>query len=789
MLRSCRYVAKPGASPAESSRPRELTNEEIDEVLSGYREPVGVTASIRKTILMNFQNAVSDQLMGKCLTPLGLRRFCDISYEMHAKGRAKPGKSMLVIEEGMSQPAMQMTLNTFHKAGKKTQTGFGVMRELIYLSQNRKDEMIFLQFKFDPEKPRMTKDEIYNLRGDFIHHTIGDLVTETEIEKFADLEDHWWARVQRTGYGVEVDDETIVLRLHLNVLRMVSHNISMRDVTGAIANNWDHIQIAASPLSEGMIDIYAKKKRVIENVQTLTQEQTGKDVSQDILYRMFYNQCVLPMLASITVSGIEHTRYLVPQEVPVVSAFVESRKLHPYQRRTWELEDDDEIGENVWVFTKRQNIHIFAGVSDEIIVDLVEHPYIDGKVVGQDRFSLLIELPPGQKAGYIQERVAHGTLTYEFLKKVFEDDAAREDFLQKFDDDDVIAKVRAFFPESPNDPEEFLNFVEDKLDELYDFVERTLHRYAILGSVNLNGVLKLPYIDRNRTYSNNFFVMTAIFGCEAARLAHVFFTKEVMDATGESLELRFMDMFSSIAFYRGYPLGIKFQGIGEDANEFFSQATVQQADKVLFKAALYGATESTAAPSVAISVGNAPFLGTAAFKEFGKGDFDDLDENTEVDLDELDELERLLSVQTQVVIDRGEGTSMEASSLRFVTEADQSYHRRQRHLHAKIQKVDIEYMDEPSIITPEVAMRYRTPQFETFPGLSDELKALLRPHLPAAALKIQTPVQVSATTVEEAEEEVDSDFEEFLASLQALPDQTVQVQPLREIEIPDSIQL
>src|SRR3990167_2901901 len=729
------------------------------------------------TMLLNIQQHVTDQLIGEFVSPVLFQRFKEIILRQYNGAQVKPGKPLLSIAEAFIQLIMQATLNTFHKAGKRNDTGYDALREVLYLPARRKQEIVVIQFN-----RRYSKSEIFNLRSKLVYQNINDILLDTEIEAFSDLKDYWWAELQRNAYGIEPterhvrddgtsDDGTVVLRLHFNTLVMAEYDISLRDVAMKLHEKWQHIQIVVSPFQVGIIDIYAQEKRTVNAIQELTKIQVGVDIPRGTLYRMYYDKCVLPLLEEVQISGIEGTHALYPQEDPILSAIVSTTRLTEAQK---EILFPKAVDKNLWVIRKKQAQTVFTGISDSEIKEFLEHPFTGAKVIKTDRYSMVVEFPEGARSDFVGRQLARINSLHSLVDKLSKGSEDELDLFRKYfaspaassgtadttgtaeQNHEIIETLKDIF--DPNDDikdaDEFVEILkkEQFLQEVEEYLELSIHRYAVVSSVNLKDILDLPYVDRNRTYSNNFYVMNSILGIEAARYYHVYNLQFIMNATGETVEYRYLDMFSSIVCQRGVPLGITFTGIAKRAGGFFSLATSQQASKVFTDSAIYGGDESTRATSVAISVAQKPHLGTGAYDygiDFEEVNPDDIDPDAIIDTGDLDDILRDLE-QGEIaqpernLFDIGEGdelgtkaqrqllatTAKKAETLKVtkVAKVITGLEEALEGLEAiTVGKVVVKpmYEEAKSYVTTKSVMTIVAPQFKNAPGIPHQLQILM----------------------------------------------------------------
>lgn len=871
-----RYVPKPQHPGVVGDPPRMITHAEIEDIVLAIPPPVGLTDEIVELSHLYIQQHERDKLTGKYVSPQAIPLIKTSIINKYKSSQVKPGKPMIGIEEAFSQPAMQATLNTFHKAGGINETGFEALKEVLYIPARRKNELIFMHFKRS-----MTREKIFSLRGDLVYHTIGDLIEEMEIEKIYDLEDYWWSEMQRKIYRIEASDDTYIMRIHLDTTMMAAHNIKMNEIATKIAEGL-RVDVIMSPLEEGIIDIYARYE-VIEGTEALHVRSMGENPNRSTLYQIYYNRCVRPFLDTTQISGIEGTYSLHAEEVPILSAILSTFKLTDGQKEF--LPESkygaDRVQQDLWYIRKKLQVCTFMGVSDRKIKSLLQSSAVGIKILSIDRFQLLVKLPDEARGltpiEYISAKIAEieSALVMANAIRAVDDDViekastyadsmiepgldehlretAHENFVNDFIDktpgvvDESILdpeaevqyndkglfldersrkifqinKVRSIFDilkspatsEENRDVEAFVSKMHQlKVQQILEnFMESTVHRYAVVSSIALKDILKLKYVDRTRTYSNNFYVMASTFGIEAARAYHLYNMQMIMNATGETIEQRYMLHFSDIISQRGVPIGINFTGVTSKAGGFYSLSTVQQSGKILTDSALYNTSgESTKAVSASILIGDKPFIGTGAYDygvKFEPVNPNDIETGETANLDDLDDLlaEEDLPPPAEIMFDQGEGENISNRNMsRLIAERERITKAPSKSAPVKPisipglddvisnilagntnrpeetiveQIVDAQYDEEPSIISATDAMTLVPTTFTVPPGIPDVIVQLMSRYLEPKEPKEPKPAEETQTSDLTEEPSVSGSTSDF-----SIPDIPVHIPTIRKI--------
>lgn len=174
----------------------------------------------------------------------------------------------------------------------------------------------------------------------------------------------------------------------------------------------------------------------------------------------------------------------------------------------------------------------------------------------------------------------------------------------------------------------------------------TEHTYAILDSVSLQEVLKLPFCDIDRTYSNNYHIMSHVFGIEMARDFHCYDSMRMIEMIDTSTNSHHVTSFSDIVTQRGVFKGIGSGGIAKEDTGFMSRSSISEPHKIIPAAAIFdNIGESVLSTSAAIAVGQLPKLGTGVTDYGVDFNFDEVDltgedlEKVVINIGEIEEAE------------------------------------------------------------------------------------------------------------------------------------------------------
>ena len=118
------------------------------------------------------------------------------------------------------------------------------------------------------------------------------------------------------------------------------------------------------------------------------------------------------------------------------------------------------------------------------------------------------------------------------------------------------------------------------------------NKYVILtAGSNLEDILKIKGIDKDRTFSNNIHEMYKIFGIEAARQTIIKETKKVINEQGLDIDDRHILLIADAMTASGEVKGITRIGIISEKSSIFARASFETPIKHFINASIHGSKD------------------------------------------------------------------------------------------------------------------------------------------------------------------------------------------------------
>lgn len=293
---------------------------------------------------------------------------------------------------GVSEPATQMTLSTFHTAGSQGSVGFENVQELIYLT-NVSKKITYLYFKpinisnhpdikpsdndvmIDGKRWKFhTFEDVYELRKQFRHFTIDDIVTQLENVNYNGptmvQDGHLNPGEQMFTHFSRVGEKLKTLswyyKITLNLRLMAIYDIDVNDVIDAIMEKKDtdaYIPITGYP-EDGVLKIFVDTEQIVRDED----EDDSKLIAKN--YTMIFDD----ILKKTTLRGYEGIGEIFIERTGVAQVYMGVRRVNSDRDDRWKVF----INSNIcfqkgvsWLAAARPFVLMGFSVSDFEFLDYV----------------------------------------------------------------------------------------------------------------------------------------------------------------------------------------------------------------------------------------------------------------------------------------------------------------------------------------------------------------------------------------------------------------------------------
>ena len=258
--------------------------------------------------------------------------------------------------EAIGQATTQSTLNTFHQSGSAKNATYGIdrIRELLNASKKQKTRSLSIYFK----DQYLTSDDILISKRPSINDLrVGHLVKGIpDFDLSSSIIKPWWYEIRDALYG-NIPESTWCLRLELDVNMLYASVLTMEEISTAIINKAiingaSPLYCVYSPLSEGIIYIYAIDKEIPKNYK-------GIEIPPNNAGLQFLSMAVNNELDNIHIRGVHGITQLYPVELPVLSV-IKDQIQHPSQLQ----------GQSIWKILLSETEMLKTGIKLDHVIKL-----------------------------------------------------------------------------------------------------------------------------------------------------------------------------------------------------------------------------------------------------------------------------------------------------------------------------------------------------------------------------------------------------------------------------------
>ncbi len=571
------------------NKPRHLTEEEMDYVLSSLPDVRNAVKEAGHSILLNMKERLKEDLRGQKFTPLSFDRLKQTYYDEFMKCLIKPGSNVgMWATSAMGHPFSQLVLNTFHSTGSAVNVSCGIERvtELSNLSVNQKNPACSIFFK---DQNLTVNDVFLKKRPELCNLTLKHLVIgDPEIlsKKEMDIMPYWY-NLYETMYN-KYPDSNWFLRLELDTALMYSYKITSADIIKKLENDKSLICIA-SPMSfqkdvesqsepdyTGQTTILTKKvNRPFIDIYPI-EDMIPKTIKEmDIVHnkdagRLYLQYEILEHLDYIHMGGLNGIKQLYPIELPVLSIVAEEIPLKTSEAKKWRIK----LNESLIILTGVRALNLLKLILEfDIVVNYVDPLYID---------VTMPESSTGKPSVYM-------------LKKVNDDEREAKELR--------IAKER--------DRVKISTLIEPtKIQKISKVV------YADSTGTNLQALYARDDIDETRTLSNNVHEIHETLGIEAVRSFLITEYWNIITYQGLYIDPIHIGLLCTNMTNMGQLNGITPGAIKRTDISVIHMASIGQTFAVIVANAGVGTVDKVRDKSSSVAVGKRSETGTGINKDY-----------------------------------------------------------------------------------------------------------------------------------------------------------------------------
>lgn len=543
---------------AVQDSPRLLTSDEISFILSKITSPQIMIPELRENIAEQIKTMYTHQLSYIKIKPSKIEKLASYIFNKSQRSFFQPGTPVgFNVAESVGQPATQLILNAFHKAGQVGSGGFQRYKEVIN-PKNPKTLKNFLKnttMQIHMTDQNYSYEDLYIKSQQFVSVSAFDLLEKNTIIKeeypFDDMSMYTDGFKEINNY----QDLGCGIRLRFDREKIFLYKIPIENIAMAISDEFENTIFSYffSSQLDCVIDIYP----IPEAIQTDDFSSLKQSCS------IFENGILHNKLKELVFGNFKDISVALVKTIPVLDIIEEVTEHY-----VSEEEKSDSLV-RVWIkhyYAKKEGVPI-SKLED--LLELSGYP--------------IVEVDPDNNY-YVVESAA-----LDVVKNIKALLATETDILEKsFEETGKLTSSPLFLAG-------FYNYIKTQ------------------GS-NLEEVRLDPDVDEFKTISSSVTEIYKVLGIEVARS---FIEKEIYDTFTEANEYiapRNIEIISDWMTASGRPVAVNTKSVPKAESSIIRSICFENPKDNIVKGAVLGTEEEINNVSARILFGVQQSLGTGAFK-------------------------------------------------------------------------------------------------------------------------------------------------------------------------------
>ena len=372
---------------------RELTYEEIENMLSFITAPKGIPPETGASIVKLNKDRFRRQLVGQLVYPEVIPNLVKKMTLMYMNTLVQPGECVgILTAQSIGEKQTQANLNTFHKAGSSDNVGV--------VSQ-------FSELLNATKEPKVQNCMVYFTKGNSsieeLRETIGSSLVELTMKKisknfeiFVDKKEDTWYKPFEMLYNNSFRDYTDCIRVEINMEILYTYRLTMQEIADAIIAEYDDVTCVFSPDNIGIVDVFVDTK-IIDLPETRL-----AFIEHDNCREIYLEEVVQPILEKVIIAGIpmieqiffnkdhETKGWMIETQgsnFPALLAYPEADMTRVVSNNIWDIYNALGI-EAVRQFMIEQFENIMPGINNCHIMLLVDKMTFKGTISSISRYTM-----------------------------------------------------------------------------------------------------------------------------------------------------------------------------------------------------------------------------------------------------------------------------------------------------------------------------------------------------------------------------------------------------------------
>lgn len=623
----------------DESKPRLLTDEEIETVLKSIPDVVGGTQESREIQRKQLLNYTEKVLRSEDVSPAQIQNLTVLLMRSVYAALIEPFTSIGVrVAEVIGSKFTQACLNTFKTstgAAKNAIETISILNDILSVNvkvprKSRETTIIFNDKNMDFYDVLMDmRSEIEQLRiTDIISNgytgsqTVdkpinADVYSVSYNSKFNDVTDEvsrnydwyrfFYKKMLTDEEREECRDATKMLRLRLDPYILYSRGVTPEDLRDLLTNEYPQVLFCIFQprlnVKKGdtlIFDIYSMKTQLrkilsdtLKKKKKTYKGHTIPDLTETLDLESFFLFSVVREGLMIKVKGISDITDFTPvvirrtgmidktKKIVISKNPVLKKKMEEYKRHVWNITLNDKFCKKFGVTIKDlKKLFDVCGIIDLNTSDTDYYVF----------------LPSKEELGIEFDKFAAEEIKYELLKKEDVTEQLKIDYIEKHFNENPIGRINFLIAREKAINKRKLELQKRKNTGAI-FLSRGPYQLAgeivyarCLGS-NLPFILSNRHVDPILSYSNDFCDVYTYLGSEAVRTVIINELSEISDASDANIDASFIVLLADFITNGSTPLGIKYTTVERRGTGWITSAGQSRAKEVIYKNVIKGTTD------------------------------------------------------------------------------------------------------------------------------------------------------------------------------------------------------
>ncbi len=259
-----------------------------------------INSEIIESIVTRQQAMIDDELKELDVSEMSesdVRSLVRAIEEEYNRSHVSPGEHVGVLASvSLGEPLTQLTLNTFHSAGRATtEVVSGVPRftELVSASKNQKSvyTRLFLSETYD--------NDTIPVVPPVVEVVMTDVIRDITVRPYDSEAIPLWYKAYELLYDTQLNEPCQVVVIRCNHEIMYRHKITLKHIGKTLLSCYDDLVVVHSPVIFGEIHIlvFPEQCRIPSEYEGIVSDENNVDV--------FIYNVLIPNIGSVLLSGIE----------------------------------------------------------------------------------------------------------------------------------------------------------------------------------------------------------------------------------------------------------------------------------------------------------------------------------------------------------------------------------------------------------------------------------------------------------------------------------------------------